>query len=213
MDMPLDDFGKTAADIAAKIIGDNFDKVTGGISEGIRKARLKFYAGFQDYINVSLSRTTRVKTILNPDSPSALEDIYVPLEFTFQGSREKTEADVTIAFKKRRHVLILGTAGSGKSMFLRKLNISLIREYKTILPIYFELRRLNANKDRPMIEVIFESVKAHISAMVLDEFVGAVRHGRFALLLDGFDEIDHDTRQGALKRLIVSARITPALQL
>lgn len=187
------DYNKIAAHIATSVVDDALKAAKDGVSEGIRKSQLIMRQGFGEYVKSSLRRCDRIKTLIDPDRAVSLSSIYVPLDFESSGHRYSDKKVMESVFSER-HVLIVGTAGGGKSMFLRRMNLNMLTKFAKVLPIYYELRGLNSSKAKSLLEAVYLSVKHHIKALKQDEFELRVQSGSFALILDGFDEIDHDNR-------------------
>jgi hypothetical protein len=198
------DLNEVAAIFAKKFVDDVINSASSSMSDAFRKAQIALKAGFQSYIDASISRSSRVKTLLDTDHLVTLSDIYVPL--TFRSSRKMySDNELLLAIHENKLAIIAGTAGGGKSIFLRHLNISLVNEFSDAFPIYYELRSMDDGNNSSLLEAIYSSVAKHISVLTLDDFRHFVLSGRFTLLLDGFDEIDHDRREtfvASLKELV-----------
>ena len=182
-----------AIGVANGIVDSGAKVFSSALSNQISKIKVHFKADFTRFVSASLQRTGYVKTIVHPDEPVPLSEIYVSLTFR-TSKKESTDGDIINRVRKGGRVLILGTAGGGKSMLIRHLNITLLRDFRDLLPIYFELRILNSLKPEVLLTAIFDHVHSHIRSLSRELFEDGLRRGTFALVLDGFDEVDFDLR-------------------
>lgn len=198
-----EDFAKIAAEVSTKILEDLAGKFSGGLSMGVKKVKWLSHSGFKSYIQQILKKVALIKIIINPSEKILLDRIYVPLNFKSPKGDVVSDVDVINSFTIRERIIVTGTAGGGKSVFLRYVTMEMIKNYheKKILPIFYELRNLNVGKNSTIIEAVFDTVAFHIPAMSSSDFNHAVQTGQFALILDGFDEVDHDKRDTYLREI------------
>lgn len=200
------------AKIAAAVVGQ---LVEGAVKSGgsaaaaqIKKLRLNLEIGFEEYIAANLERIGTVKTLVHPDEPIPIDAIYTPLTFRLN-NRRVSDTDVIYALPRKKRVLIVGTAGGGKSMFIRHLCLTMLTSFDSILPIYFELRSLNEAEEPSLLDAIHRSVSHHIRDLSKDDFLRFIHGGRFALILDGFDEVNYDVRNNLARELTALCSMNP----
>lgn len=156
--------------------------------------------GFKPFIESALTRAGGVKTLLYRDRRVPLDHIYVPTVFEQQG-RDIEEDNFFEEFDDRNKALLVGTAGSGKSIFIKHAVHRLLERKETIVPIFAELRRMNPSSSSIMHYLLEEIIKPHFPNFEEDDLDKMLKSGSFAVILDGFDEINHDRRDEALQEI------------
>ena len=204
---------KIAAEVITNIVEDIVKAASGGVRFAVRKTKLRLHAGFTKYAEFSLSRTSKIKTVVNPGEKVNVEDIYVPLSFTSPKKKRCSDVYVIDQLLSANKILITGTAGGGKSIFLKTVNTRLCKTSNNTLPIFYELRTLNLSETCSLMEAIYITVSEHIQSLALEDFNSAVRSGNFTLILDGFDEIDHDKRKKYADEINLLCENYPAVKI
>ncbi|MGV1044541.1 NACHT domain-containing protein [Limnohabitans sp.] len=122
---------------------------------------------------------------------STIDDIYYPAKIK-HGAGSKTILSTDELFSnKKRIALIQGTAGQGKSVFLRYLCLRDL-DYSGKIPIFVELRKIDENID------LITLIKKQLSIIGLtDDLINPaievmLRSGSIRLYLDGLDEIKRE---------------------
>lgn len=187
------DPNEIAIGVATHILDGAFKGLAESASSQFKKIETRLKRGFPAYISASLSRTKSVKTLIHPDESIDIESIYVPLTYV-TGSKQKRDKDIIEDILSGGKILVSGTAGGGKSMLIKYINTIMLSGKHNILPIYFELRSLNAMGGKSLLSAVHESVNNHIKSLYWELFNEYVSSGRVAFILDGFDEINHDLR-------------------
>jgi hypothetical protein len=187
------DPNKIAAEV---ILGTGEAIIAGGAS--VTKALWKSLVGlfsdaFDESIKLNFSRVSSVKTILNPEEPCKLLDIYTQTRLKC-GDKDFTDIDVIEAIDDRRHLVITGTGGLGKSMFMKYLAYTSYINSRGTLPLFVELRNINRIQSKAIVPFIYYANNRQGSKLTLDDFERALEGGLFTLILDGFDEIDPNDR-------------------
>jgi protein involved in ribonucleotide reduction len=116
---------------------------------------------FKDHRLRTFERCTKIKTLLSRDEPVDMLQQYVNIKFsTKKGSSTNTFDDYDAIQKliEKRRATIVGTAGSGKTVFMRYLWISMFLSTDTRIPIFLELRRPNGITTPNIITYIFHSI-------------------------------------------------------
>lgn len=160
-----------------------------------KRAQVKFETCFNKYITRTHGKYSKIKTLLYRDRPVNLNDHYVPTDFRC-GNTITNGSDIFFEFKKNRRNLVLGTAGSGKSVLLRKIAIDIINQDLGFIPTLIELRVLISTESTTSIsDYLHKIISTHDEDFSTDQLHYALKLGKIALLLDGIDEIDHDRRE------------------
>jgi hypothetical protein len=143
---------------------------------------------FKKYYDFSRKKYGWTKTILYRTSPVRLYDYYVHLKVKGPDEKEIDTHNTSSLLSASTHVIITGTAGSGKStlmrhLFLNSLNIG------AYLPIFVELRSLN---DAPgsLLDLLQRQLEAQKLKLSMEALNDLLDGGKFLILLDAFDELD-----------------------
>lgn len=91
-------------------------------------------------------------------------------------------------------ILLQGTAGGGKSIFLRFINMVIASSSASIIPLFYELKSLNISPAPTLKSALIETLSHTIKDITESSFSKLLETGRIILILDGFDEIDHENR-------------------
>jgi energy-coupling factor transporter ATP-binding protein EcfA2 len=157
------------------------------------RARVSAFVGFglRDLIAKQLHQIEYVKTFLSLDVPTRFIDTYVNLSLK-QGKFQVRDDDVGMLADSYRRVIVLGTAGSGKSMFMRYM-VHLLTHNSNRVPILIELRNYNSFSGSDFVDFIYDLTRAE-QAVSRDLLISLLKKGGFVFLLDGLDEVDFDRR-------------------
>jgi predicted NACHT family NTPase len=94
-----------------------------------------------------------------------------------------------------RSAVVEGTAGSGKSMFMRYLFLQLCKNPNGKLPLFVELRQLNSFQVKDLLAFVYHTILSPGAVLTRAQFDSSLKHGLFTIIFDGFDEIDFDQRK------------------
>lgn len=133
---------------------------------------------------------TKVRSLLDLENPLSIYNFYYPSRLIFRDSIEKNVNSLKEIPKE--NYVIQGTAGQGKSIFLRYLFAQELKEETTTgrIPIFVELKRVAKEKDiKATIFESFSKLGFDIDDSLLDFYTSS---GKFVLLLDAFDEMAED---------------------
>src|SRR6185437_11261210 len=131
-----------------------FKAAIASASSAFRELRPYHKLNFSDHFNFSYQRCTKIKTIINGDTPTELLKSYVNLNF----SKKKQicdDIDLIERMWAEKHVVVSGPAGSGKSMFMKYLWLSVFAQPKGKIPIFIELRKFGSIGAEDFITFIF----------------------------------------------------------
>lgn len=135
-------------------------------------------------VYLKASKVSKVKTIWQMSKEVDLNSFYYPTTII----AEPTEVIVTglSAFPENCKIVIEGTAGQGKSILLRYLASTELKE-GTVLPIFVELRKISENNN--LESLIVDGLKQLGIPITEDELEPILSSGKCVLLLDAFDEL------------------------
>ena len=167
----------------------------------VDKAIGNLQIGFQSYLETSYQRCKAVKTLLSQDRPLALLEMYVHLILNCHNERISDDALIE-NIGDLKHVVITGLAGSGKSVFMKYLTICRFEQPRGTIPIFVELRQLNAITSKDILTYIHKSCASANSDITYAQFEIALKAGGMLLILDGFDEIDFSHREQISRQIL-----------
>ncbi len=162
------------------------------VGRGSRQLRLRLPNTYQSYLESIITRYGRAKSFFLSSEPTDLYNFYVPLGLSVGDVRLERVEFCDIASLNNRAV-VTGSAGSGKSMLMRHLLLSSVRNSSKV-PVFIELRQLNQS-DLSLIQLVGITLQELGFKNDPDYVLGAMKLGHFALLLDGYDEITRSKRQ------------------
>ena len=186
----------------ADIVAAMAKSIVGGTAKHVYNALTTKGSSLQSHIQATFDRCTKVKTLLNRDQPVSLLSIYVNVKFR-NGAKAIDDFGLIEKLQTQKRVVISGTGGGGKTIFMKYLWISLFENPNGRVPIFVELRRLNEGANDRLDLYIFHSIIDSQSNFSQRDFEAGIRDGKFVLILDGFDEIE-DKKKDTLERQILS---------
>lgn len=138
----------------------------------------------------SYERFSKIKCLARGQLIMPLKGIYVPL--TLHYSKDQTDVSYVVDhydpafFNGKKQVLIVDTAGMGKSTVVKRLFIDIV-ESGSGIPIFVELRRLSSTHS--IIDEIHSQISFLNREFSLELLYDFIKDGRFIFILDGYDEI------------------------
>ena len=144
---------------------------------------------FVSYTAECYERFSRIKCLAKGQAIMPLKQIYVPLTLMHATDEKKshlvTGYDASF-FRSNRQLLIVDTAGMGKSTIAKRLFIDII-DKEAGIPIFIELRRLSSSHG--ILSEILNQVQSFTAEMKPDLLYSFIQEGEFVFILDGYDEI------------------------
>lgn len=145
-------------------------------------------------VATSLHRVRYVKTLWQIDKEVDIKKFYCPTRVAVK--REEGEVTKIIRkiadFEYRGNIVVQGTAGQGKSIFMRYLTMSVLAN-EDAFPIFVELRQI---KDvESLLALMIRSLADQGVELTGETLVSLSKSGRLKLFLDGFDEVPESRRQ------------------
>ncbi|MHA3090622.1 NACHT domain-containing protein [Acinetobacter brisouii] len=156
---------------------------------------------FSEYLQRNYERYSKTKTLLYREMPVDLKNFYVRTDLEINSDFVDENKFISEVEKKKR-LIILGGAGSGKSTFCKSLFIELIEKPIGIFPIFIELRHLNNANDKSLYDFILDSLIAINPSFNKIQLEYAFKLGKVLIILDGFDEINREKRENIEKEIL-----------
>jgi predicted NACHT family NTPase len=163
----------------------------------------KFENCFQGHVEATLARCSKMKNILYRDQSVDFLSQYVNTNFAHHSvALEDKEALSRVICGDR--ILICGTAGAGKTMFMRWSAIELIRQIKSHgrVPLYLEMRYFEDAFEKESLEVyIYKKTASIDDSSSFEQFLHGLKSGLFIVLLDAIDEIKPNIRDKVVSKI------------
>lgn len=181
-------FARNIVDIL-KIAKQAFVKLDDNIQHTLGLA----YNKYEEQVKLKYSLS---KSYFTSNQSVDLYDYYVGTNLQ---SRNLTIKDVSIdkLLRHSRHSVISGSGGSGKSVLMRHLLLNTLN-YSEYTPVIIELRDLN-DEESNLNNLILETLVnfgLDLPSQYIEKYF---KNGKFILLLDGFDEVNHHQRKKLIK--------------
>ena len=146
-----------------------------------------FNNGLSEYIDNFYDKYSKTKTFIYRDEKVNFYDIYFPV--TLKSNTESISAitDLKVLFSNRKFITIIGSAGCGKSMFMKHIFLSAVNQTYRI-PLVIELRNLNDYQGN-ITEYINKIITRNKIANSEKFIERVLEEGNFLFLLYGYDEI------------------------
>jgi hypothetical protein len=188
----------TVSQVAATMAGKElFKKTVSGVYDKVTKTTGRKILQWNterkmEQLYRKIAQIRRVKTIWQVDKAVDLKEFYCDSHVIIGDTRKTVQQ---VSDLSDQNVLIEGIAGQGKSILLRYLcSVELAKG--ECIPVFVELRRVTLH-DR-LNDRIYAAFNA-LGLSVDDElFKALAESGKILLLLDAFDEVSDDLKQGLL---------------
>lgn len=180
---------------------------------------------FEKYLQKAIEHYSVKPTLINREQPQPFYDIYVCADLvrnaayisgtTPDKNRRIKDATLTKLKKVSKHVIIEGTGGIGKSMFLTHLFLSSAQEYVNgngRVPVFVTLKDYNENTSGFM-ELIWQAIKTFDPAVEQKDVIQAFDNNDVDLLLDGLDEIPTSLREDFSKDMEAFIKCYPGISI
>ncbi|NVJ61574.1 MAG: NACHT domain-containing protein [Gammaproteobacteria bacterium] len=158
-----------------------------------KKRELKsFEINSVKYLSWAAGYCSTINTIAFPNTPKKLEDLYLPLTITDENRENIVVNDRADIFQTSSKILVIDTAGMGKSTLAKKVLLNIIAEGNCI-PVFIELRQL---KNKNISEQIFK--KLGVSPSIPVTFINELP---LAFIFDGLDEISYQHKPQIIQEI------------
>lgn len=207
------------ADVLIKFAGElvqkNVEKVFKGVSDygndKYKSVKVKTGYAYRSYYESAINKYSKVKTVLNRTTPRFLYDFYVSTSLGYGDEKKIDNVSVADLLEVSNQVIITGTAGSGKSTFMKHLFIDAVKEKKGI-PLYIEMKDINDISTEKQMKIstgeysIVDFIHDSITDLGFDlekrHFEETLSAGNLLVFLDGFDEVSPEIKSKVSNSLI-----------
>lgn len=162
------------------------------------KIKLHLKSTYTTYLTNTSKKYSKTKSFFIRSLSMHLYDYYTPINIKCKNIEIENPGIKSCTTHSNRMV-ITGSAGSGKSMFIRHLFLDTIKE-KNFVPLLIELRDLNEG-NISLIDAILKNLKRHGFDMSNEYIEMAKQEGHFCFFLDGYDEVDHENQKNVLSEI------------
>ena len=186
------------------IFSKHFGKISNLIAEQIKDGWEKFKIdsdiAFNQYLNKSFDKYSKIKTILYRTEPKYIYNFFEFPKIVKENERIDSK-DVNNLLNISHFLIVQGTGGIGKSTFMKHLFINEL-EKNDLIPIFIEFKDLNDRQnDYEISDFVFEKLYNIGYDFNRDYLEYALKSGCFLFLLDGYDEISTNKKNVFLKKL------------
>ncbi|WP_442579977.1 NACHT domain-containing protein [Mesorhizobium sp. ASY16-5R] len=195
----IDPSSITAA-VLTDLIKSSFHAASQGASSTIKSAWEKIFGDFSPYMEDTYTRNRNVRILCKKDADVDLYDIYVNSNFKSAG-KNITDGDLISSFIEGNNIVINGNGGAGKTFFMRHLWLTIFSNPGRFTPIFVELRQLN-DLSKIDLRTFVRRTISNKKELTEDLFNYFCDGGRFAFMLDGFDEIPQEHRDELQKQIL-----------
>jgi hypothetical protein len=164
----------------------------------------KFENCFQGHVETTFARCSKMKNILYRDQSVDFLSQYVNIAFSLSDN-EITDQEVLSRVKRGDRVLVCGTAGAGKTMFMRWSALELIHGIRSHgrVPLYLEMRYFEETFEKETLEsYVYKKTSAIDDASSFAQFVNGLKSGLFVVLLDAIDEVKPNLREKVVIKIL-----------
>lgn len=209
----IGDIQQRGVDLLAKRAVELLDFIIktapGFLVEKAKNGELILNKGLPDYTNANYSKCETIRTLLKRDSPTQLDKVYQEHTFKSDGRKRSEEEIYTSIGSTLERTIVSGGAGSGKSVFLKRLFRKSVENGHTYYPVFFEFRSIRFDAKKSLLDYIFESISQFSPSFTRKQFNFGLRSGLFYLMLDALDETPADTRSALTEEIDIISKKFP----
>jgi uncharacterized protein (DUF433 family) len=195
------DPNKIASEVFTSIIRETASSIKNYVKSPISKLIEAFKFSMEEYIKITLKKCSSIRTFLNRDEPVDIMQVYVQTTFK-SGDNLYADEELIDNLPSVNQIVILGSAGCGKSMFMKYFFVRLCERPGRRVPLFIELRHLTGVHSKDLIAFMFHSVVVPGGVATEEQFKKGLESGLFTIILDGFDEVDFDERKTIEKEIL-----------
>lgn len=188
---------------AAKFVTKNFPSILGIAKSAYDSAdstiQIALRTAYTEYITDTYQKYAKSRSFFIRDVPVGLYEYYVPACFAIGSNKTLSEPQLSDCLEISNRLVIAGTAGSGKSVFIKHLFLNCV-DSEALAPILIELRDLN-ERNCSLSELISSTLSSFNFKTTPKYIEKANKAGHFCYILDGYDEVDFDKRNSLIKEI------------
>ncbi len=181
----------------------SMDKIERAINAAMEATKDTPQGIFGTYLEKAYDYYSEKKTLLYTEKPRPFYDFYVCNDLKYHRFTIRDEnyrkllnpihnATVQILEKQSKYIIIEGTGGIGKSMFLQHLFLSSVNDFlakkENRLPVIIPLKDYK-NVITDMTDFVWFAVKEYDSRVSQEQIISALEDKQMIILFDGLDEI------------------------
>jgi hypothetical protein len=193
-------FGQLAAELAKSVVE--------AAGKKLKLSLASISASYNSHLEATFERCSKIKTLINPDEPEELLSLYVNTKFRC-ADRSIDDFDLIKETRAHGRTIISGTAGGGKTMFMKYLWISFFNSPHGRIPIFIELRRLNDIESDDILTFMFHEITATHAPISRELFDKGISEGLFIFVLDAFDELLVEKRSKVEQQILALSHNNP----
>lgn len=161
-----------------------------------------FASEFDQYLLSTHQKCNLIRTVITKDKPYEIKRIYV--DGYFKCANEiLQDNELSQLIRDNTRVVVTGFGGIGKTVFAKRFWISVFEEPQGRIPIFFELRRLNALTSPDLESIVRNSLFPSAVSRRDEIFQELLENGRFIFVLDALDEVT-DEKKSVIEEQILS---------
>lgn len=164
----------------------------------------KFEGCFQGHMQSTYEKCSQIKNLLYRDHPTDFKSKYVRVNFT-RVRKVVSDSELLTFALNSKNVIISGTAGAGKTMFMRWAALALIDGVKDHgrVPLYLELRYAPKGALEGSFEdFLYKSTSSMKDKSSFGQFKSGLNSGMFFILLDAIDEVSPEYRSEMIASIV-----------
>ncbi|MEI7228316.1 NACHT domain-containing protein [Pectobacterium carotovorum] len=194
--------------VAKVILTESSKKIYSALDFGnkARKiiAKFKVDAIAESYVDKTISRVLRFRTLTSKGATSYLDEVYYPLKIVslIENTFDDNQYDILIKDGVRiidnGCIVLSGRAGQGKTTIMRKLFIEELKAGERF-PFFITLRDYSFDRGYNCSQLLKEHLSYHGVECSQIEVDALLKSGKVIIFFDGFDEIKKSDRNHALR--------------
>ncbi|MDO6413571.1 NACHT domain-containing protein [Sphingomonas sp. BIUV-7] len=190
--------------VIGKALAASAPKIASQIGDQVRRTPEKVATalgiGFGHHLQTTFEKCYKVKTLIYREESVELLSQYVSIKL--QKRRSKVTDNYLIEnLEEYKNVIIQGSGGSGKTMFMKYLALCRFENPRGRIPLFIELRTLSYGSEKSFERLIFEDSASKKSRLTFEQFEKGLISGLFLVILDGLDEVDPLHRESVYREI------------
>jgi hypothetical protein len=187
--------GLTAATIVGRALAPRIvDNVAKALRLKSHEVRARFISTFENHVESTRSKCSKVRTILTGDNEVNIKSIYTNIYLNSEENRIRDDDFLNFILSNSINAVVSGTGGAGKTMLMKYLSLLAIEEISNKIPLFIELRNLPDHIPANFNQNVFEQVTDEAHKDNYDIFRQGLINGTFIIFFDGLYEVTSEKR-------------------